>query len=109
MREFLADLNVPPDALLIEDSSASTRENAVFTAGLLNERGIDRVLLVTSALHMQRALATFRAVGIDAAPAAADFEVMPEPNQILRWLPDAAALADSTRALKEYLGFWVYQ
>ena len=109
MQEFLADLSVPADAVLVEDRSASTRENAVFTAELLSARGIDRVLLVTSALHMQRALASFHAVGIDAVPAATDFEVMPEPNHILRWLPDAAALADSTRALKEYLGLWVYE
>lgn len=109
MKDFLEDLGVPLDAILIEDRSASTRENAVFTAELVSERGIGRVLLVTSALHMRRALATFHAAGVDAIPAAADFEVVPEPNHVLRWLPDAAALADSTRALKEYLGLWIYQ
>lgn len=109
MKDFLFDLGVPPDAILIDDRSASTRENAVFTAELASERGIDRVLLVTSALHMRRALGAFHAAGLDATPAAADFEVVPEPNHVLRWLPDAAALADSTRALKEYLGLWVYQ
>lgn len=109
MRAFLADLNVPSKVVLMESRSASTRENAVFTAELLRARGIDRVLLVTSALHMQRAVATFRAVGMDAVPAATDFEVIPEPNHVLRWLPDAAALAASTRALAEYLGLWVYR
>ncbi|MFW6028097.1 MAG: YdcF family protein [bacterium] len=109
MKDFLDDLGVPSGAVLVEDRSASTRENAVFTAELLSKRGIDGVLLVTSALHMRRALATFHAAGIDAIPAATDFEVMPEPNHVLRWLPDAATLADSTRALKEFLGLWVYR
>ncbi len=63
---------------------------------------------MTSALHMLRALAAFRAAGVDAVPAATDFEVMPRPDNLLRWLPDAQALADSTRALKEYLGMAVY-
>lgn len=109
MRVFLSDLGVPSDAVLLEDRSRSTRENAVLTAEFLRERGIDDVLLVTSAMHMPRALATFRAAGVEAIPAPTDFEVRPVPNQPLRWLPDADALRDSTRALKEYLGLWVYR
>jgi uncharacterized SAM-binding protein YcdF (DUF218 family) len=106
---FLADLGVPPDAILLEGRSRNTRENALFTAEILRAEGMGRVLLVTSALHMARALATFRAAGIDAVPAATDFEVMPEPTHFIRWLPDAEALSDSTRALKEYVGWWVYR
>lgn len=109
MREFLWDLGVPADAVLLEDRSRSTYENARFTAELLRERDMGEVLLVTSALHMPRALATFRAAGVDAIAAPTDYEVRPVPNQPLRWLPDAEALQDSTRALKEYLGLWVYR
>ena len=109
MWQLLADLGVPSDAVLFESRSRSTRENALYTAKLVQERGLDQVLLVTSALHMPRALATFRAAGIDAIPAATDFEVMPEPNHVLRWLPDAAALAKSSRAFKQYIGLWVYR
>ena len=108
-RQFLVDLGVPEDALMLEDRSCSTRENALYTAELLQEHGLDRVLLVTSALHMPRALATFRNAGVNAVPAPADFEVIPEPTHILRWLPDAEALSESTRAIKEYLGLWVYR
>ena len=84
-------------------------ENALYTAEILEAQGMGPVLLVTSALHMPRALATFRAAGVDAIPAATDFEVMPRPRVLLDWLPDAEALAASTRALKEYLGLWVYR
>jgi uncharacterized SAM-binding protein YcdF (DUF218 family) len=109
MLHFLADLGVPPDAILPEGRSRNTRENALYTAEILSAEGIGRVLLVTSALHMPRALATFRAAGVDAIPAPTDFEVMPEPAHLIRWLPDAEALSDSTRALKEYVGWWVYR
>ncbi|KAA6185148.1 YdcF family protein [Thiohalocapsa marina] len=109
MRAFLRDLGVPDTALRLEGRSRNTRENAVETARLLAASGLERVLLVTSALHMPRALASFRATGVEVIPAPTDFEVMPEPAHPLRWLPDAAALADSTRALKEYLGLWVYR
>jgi uncharacterized SAM-binding protein YcdF (DUF218 family) len=109
MREFLVDLGVPRKAILIESRSRNTRENAVYTRELMRESGIERVFLVTSALHMPRALGTFRAAGIEAVPAPADFEVMPETAHPLRWMPDAEALQDSSRALKEYLGWWVYR
>ena len=109
MTQLLRDFGVPMAAIVLETDSRSTRENAVHTAQLLEQKGIGQVLLVTSALHMPRALATFRGAGIDAIAAPTDFEVWPEPNHALRWLPDAQALADSTRALKEYLGLWVYR
>jgi uncharacterized SAM-binding protein YcdF (DUF218 family) len=109
MRQLLTDLGVPPDAVQIEEHSRSTYENARHTAQLLEQQKLQQVLLVTSALHLPRALATFRAAGINALPAPTDFEVMPQPPHLLRWLPDAQALADSTRALKEYLGLWVYR
>ncbi|MDZ7809401.1 MAG: YdcF family protein [Arhodomonas sp.] len=94
--------------ITLERQGRSTRENAVFTARLLDSMGLERVLLVTSAMHMPRAAASFRGEGVEVIPAATDFEVMPEPPHVLRWLPDAEALADSSAAIKEYLGLWVY-
>ena len=109
MRVFLADPGVPAEAVWLEERSRNTRENALYTAEILKAQDIGPVLLVTSALHKPRALATFRAAGVKAIPAATDFEVMPRPRVLLDWLPDAEAFAASTRALKEYLGLWVYR
>lgn len=109
MQQLLEDLGVPRQAMVQEPNSANTHENALFTAQLLQERGIRKALLVTSAQHMSRAVAAFRAAGMEVVPAPADFEVMPEPSHLLRWLPDAAALEGSTRAIKEFLGIWVYR
>lgn len=109
MKALLVDLNVPESAILMEAESRNTRENAVNSAAIASASGIDRVLLVTSALHMRRALATFRALRLEVEPAPADFEVMPEPAHLLRWLPSADALRDSSRAIKEYLAYWVYR
>ena len=64
--EFLVDLGVDPAAILQESQSRSTVENALFVKPLLATHQIHRALLVTSALHMPRALAIFRAAGIDA-------------------------------------------
>ena len=46
MRQFLSDLGVPPDAVLIEEQSRSTYENAQHTAQLLQRHEIDRKSVV---------------------------------------------------------------
>jgi uncharacterized SAM-binding protein YcdF (DUF218 family) len=108
--QFLVDLGVPEQAVLLETTSMNTYQNALYSKPLLQTQGLDSVLLVTSALHMPRALATFRAQGIKTYPAPTDFEVVPVAQAtILRWLPDAGALSNTTRALREYLGFLAYR
>ncbi|HEY0180357.1 MAG TPA: YdcF family protein [Dokdonella sp.] len=110
MAQFARDLGVPDDALLLERESRTTAENAAYVRRLMDQHGIARVLLVTSALHMPRALATFRKAGIDAVPAPTDFEALPPRGPwLLCWLPDAGTLDASTRALKEWLGLFVYR
>lgn len=108
MATFLADLGVPTQAVVLEEQSRNTRQNAAFSAALLKARGIDRILLVTSALHMPRAVALFTAQGLQVIPAPTDFEgSQTPPPGILAWLPDALALDASGRAMKELVGKWV--
>jgi uncharacterized SAM-binding protein YcdF (DUF218 family) len=108
--KLLSDLGVPEDVLLWEGGSRNTRENALGARKLLQGGGLKSVLLVTSASHMRRALATFRASGIDALPAPTDFSVGTQAElTLLDFLPDAEALVGSSRAIKEYLGLFVYQ
>lgn len=106
MRVLLHDLGVPDVAMLQESNSRTTQENARFTAALLQQRGIDHIILVTSAMHMRRALAHFEAAGLRVTPAATDHAAYPVPG-LLGWLPDAAALEKSGRGLKELVGVWV--
>ena len=108
MAVLLQDLGVPAQALLLEEMSRNTRENATFSAALLKARGTQHILLVTSALHMPRALALFAAQGLQVVPAPTDFEgsQLPPPG-IQAWLPDALALDGSGRAMKELVGKWV--
>jgi uncharacterized SAM-binding protein YcdF (DUF218 family) len=109
MATFIEDLGVPASALLLEDQSRTTSENAINTIALLHERGINEALLVTSAMHMPRALGVFRKLGLNVIAAPTDFEAVPPVGPwFLRWMPDSDALDGSSRALKEYAGYWVY-
>ena len=100
---------VPAQAIVKENQSDTTRENAVYTARLLRARGIERFLLVTSALHMPRSMASFQKQGLNpiAAPSPPQI-VVPEDPDFAFWLPDSRALTASRSIIKEYLGLLVY-
>lgn len=106
MAVFLKDLGVPESAILLESESRNTRENAQCTKKLLEQHGMKTILLVTSSMHMRRALALFKAAGIEVTPAATDYEIIDHPTQplFIRLLPDARSLEGASRAFKEYLG-----
>lgn len=109
MAEVLRALGVPASALRLEGRSRNTRENAANSLVLVRQVGAKRVLLVTSALHMPRALAVFQGVfagsGVTIIPAATDAEALgDEPWGWAAWLPDTKSLEWSSRAVKEFLG-----
>ena len=66
---FLVAQGVPANAILSESRSTSTRQNALYTAALIQHMSGKRVLL-TSDFHMFRAIRAFRKVGIVATPEA---------------------------------------
>ena len=113
-RTLLEALGVPSDAIVIEDRSRNTRQNALFTAELAGSRGIGKVLLATSVWHMPRAEAAFRRVGLEVIPASTDYRFAgdgyrPAKPWLLRILPDIGALSRSTRAFREHFGLLVYR
>jgi uncharacterized SAM-binding protein YcdF (DUF218 family) len=107
MQLFLRDLGVPDSAMLLETRSRNTRENARYSAQLLDARKMHHILLVTSALHMDRAMGQFQGQGLDVTPAVTDVEAVPVPADLWRYLPDAEALSSSAGAFKELVGQWV--
>ena len=101
MQVFLRDLGVPDSAMLLEIQSRNTQQNAENSARLLHARRLHRILLVTSALHMERALGQFERQDLEVIPAVTDREAGLPPPRPWRYLPDAEALSASARALKE--------
>jgi uncharacterized SAM-binding protein YcdF (DUF218 family) len=118
MTDIMQMLGVPRSAILEESSSRNTHENAVYTRRLLLTHNVHRVLLVTSAISMPRALAVFRGQGIDAIAAPTDFRSVHGPSEggvsqleadMLKLLPDPGSLVDFSAAMHEYIGLAEYR
>lgn len=109
MANMLTQKDVPAQALVLEKRSYTTYENALYTAAQLKDMNISHILLVTSALHMPRAMAVFKKQGIAAiaAPAAPQIVVPDEPGFSF-WQPNMRALNASRSIIKEYAGLVLY-
>jgi len=63
--DFFVSLGIDPDRITWEDQSRNTAENARFSYDVADPAPDENWVLVTSAFHMGRALASFEAAGWD--------------------------------------------
>lgn len=96
------DLNTP--VRWVEGASDDTAANASLSAELLKGAGITRIVLVTEAYHMPRALVSFEREGLSVLPAPCAFAGSPVDFGPLRLLPSGEASFLSYRAGHELLG-----
>ncbi len=77
MNEMLQRFGVPSDSVITERASSNTREHARNLQSVFRRHGFNRVLLVTSAMHMPRALAVFQKAcpAVEFVPAPTDYRV----------------------------------
>jgi uncharacterized SAM-binding protein YcdF (DUF218 family) len=109
IRDLLLDWGVPAYAILLEDKSRNTRENALFSRELIERYDCGQPLLVTSVAHMPRAVATFASLGISVFPVSTDVRAYYKESQtLLDFLPNADALAMTTNVMREWIGLKVY-
>lgn len=111
MKKVLLISGVAEEDIWLEETSRNTSENALFTEALLQEKNIpqDRLLLVTSAFHMRRALGCFRKAGLAPHPYSVDFysfEPKYTPDELL--IPSDDAIHVWTRLTKEWTGYLMY-
>src|SRR5579875_720231 len=62
MRDQLLQMGIPADAILLEDESLHTRENAEEVLALIKQYNMKRIILVTSPFHQLRTYLTFAKV-----------------------------------------------
>src|SRR6185369_7614076 len=100
-------LGVPADSIRREDRSQTTWENAQ-QLRLLSPALPERIWLVSSAIHLPRALIAFRAAGFEPCVYASDRRYVP-PGGIGYYLPQSSALIKTESAIHELIGEALYR
>ena len=110
VKPFLLQMGVPESDILIEGEARNTHENATFTKKLLEKRGFQgKLLLITSASHMNRSLACFNKIGLKTTPFATHFvanRVQMDTRSLI--LPDSLNFYKWNSFIKEWIGYVVY-
>lgn len=105
----LEALGVAHDRITAEEQSRNTMENAAFARLVANPKPGERWLLVTSAYHMPRAIAAFRAANfpVDAYPVDWRTRGAADLTQPFGTLSDGLHVTDT--AVHEWIGLVVYR
>ncbi len=107
---LLAAWGVPVDAIVLDESSLNTRENAINSKKLLDDLECGKPLLVTSAAHMPRSVDSFAVLGVQVFPVTTDVRaVWILRLTVLDFIPDTQALAMTTNAVREWVGQRIYR
>ena len=104
-RSLREDFSVP--VRWLEEASNNTAENARDSAAILRPAGVHRILLVTDAMHMQRAKLVFAQAGLDVVPAPTIFNYT-EPVRVVDYFPQSRWLQRTYYATHEWLGIAWY-
>jgi uncharacterized SAM-binding protein YcdF (DUF218 family) len=107
MRSAMIAMGVPAGRVLVEAEARNTRDQAVNVGAMLRQHGTTRFVLVTTGIHMPRALAAFRAEGLSPVPGISMYGF--EDSGVSGYLlPNPGALQLSQWVLHEYIGLAYY-
>lgn len=111
LRRYLIKIGIPPEDILYEYKSRNTHENAQETYNMLCTDTVQpKILLITSALHMNRAIACFQKVGfkhIDIFPTN-NFHGVFRYDFYYLFVPNVDILSKWNLLIKEWVGYIVY-
>lgn len=102
-------LGVAADRITLERTARNTYENATFTKNLLGPDARGKWVLVTSAFHMPRAVAVFRAAGFDVQPLPVGWKTLGTEGILTFPGFNLGALGLLDLATKEWIGLAAYR
>jgi uncharacterized SAM-binding protein YcdF (DUF218 family) len=102
---FFEQLGVSRDRVKIEAQSRDTAEEAVYCKGLIGPKPGERWLLITSAMHMPRAVGVFRQAGFLIVPYPVDYQNVGWPSV---WAFGSGSMGGTDAAVHEWLGLLAY-
>lgn len=106
---YLQSIGIAPTRIKLEAKSTTTYQNATFTRDLVQPKPDQRWYLVTSAAHMPRSVAAFRAQGFNVVPWPVDFRTADTGDWRRPFGSIPAGLKRLDDAAMEWLGLLAYR
>jgi uncharacterized SAM-binding protein YcdF (DUF218 family) len=107
--EFISELGLPMDRVIIERKSRNTFENAQFTFDLVEPQPGDVWILVTSAYHMPRAVGSFERAGFKIAAYPVDYFTFGDQRDYWAYtFAPLKSLPMIDTAVKEWVALTIY-
>ena len=107
LKDFAIKFGVPKESILLTEIVQDTAQEAKSVKKLLNSNEV-KIILVTSASHMQRAKKIFEASNIKIVPFAVDFISSHSKITILDFIPSAYTLSVTSFIAREMIGRLYY-
>jgi len=108
LKEIAERMGVAEADILLTSIAANTEAEAKATADLFSGRENTKIILVTSAFHMPRAVPLFTAQGFEVITYPVDFKTSTSDITFMSFLPDAGALDQSSMVFREFIGRLYY-
>lgn len=109
MEQVALEFGCSSDQIVLENQSRTTFENAKFSKELLKDRGFTRIILVTEAFHIRRAVSIFERQQLEVIPAACEYPCdYFSPNPLMRLVPTTGSLLESANIVEDACGYVVY-
>lgn len=109
MGELAERFGIAKDKILIDDESRSTWENAKNVANMLKKLNLKEVILVTSAVHMKRAVLSFERFNVRVHPYPVDYLCDYEALSWIDFVPTRESIEANMLGLHELVGLLWYQ
>ena len=102
---------IPDTAIILEERSRNTFENAIYSKKICDSLKIKSpLLLITSAQHMRRSVAVFKKTGFECVAYPCDYKSIEKDFSFGEsLLPRIKLLEDWANLLKEIVGLYVYK
>lgn len=107
MRYYLAKFGVNPSNIFIEPDAKTTQENAIYVKNLIESMKINRIFLVTSAIHMPRSFKIFSNYfdnNVKIIPVPSNYLITRDNISWIDFKPDIDSLRANAMAIHEYIG-----
>ena len=108
VKPYLESIGLDPTRVILEAEARNTHENAQFTYRLARPKPGETWVLITSAVHMPRAVGSFRAAGWTIIPYPVDYNLLPGNNFTLRFNL-RGGLSSAGSGIHEWLGLLMYR